>query len=134
MSPEQARGEALTSASDVFSFGLVLYEVSTGVHPFAEHFPGGVLEAVINKPALAPNVVVDTLPPALDSLLLQMLEKSPAARPTADQVLASLEGLDRSAGEAEPIQQRPRRQRSLIGRDTELATLHSALRAVREGT
>ena len=55
MSPEQMRGETVSGASDVFSLGLVLYELATGRHPFGADTGIGVLHAILSEPVLRPS-------------------------------------------------------------------------------
>jgi len=83
MSPEQLRGEAPSPATDIFSLGLVLYELATGRHPFDS---GSVLETVrgLNESEPAPPSSINTfVPGSLDTLILKMLAKDVKARPTA---------------------------------------------------
>jgi eukaryotic-like serine/threonine-protein kinase len=102
MSPEQARSETLTPASDIFSFGLVLYELFTGRHAFpavsALETARGILQ---NEPdpllSLNPHV-----PARLASLVHAMLSKEPSARPVAKEVARSLEQL-RTRQAASPL-------------------------------
>ncbi|MBE7450042.1 MAG: serine/threonine protein kinase [Kofleriaceae bacterium] len=80
MAPEQARGEALTPRSDQFALGVVLYELITGVHPFArrvsEHGRDeGAVDDVRPPRALRPE-----LPPALEAACLRAMAPDPAAR------------------------------------------------------
>jgi serine/threonine protein kinase len=90
MSPGQAHGEPATTASDIFSFGLVLYELATGQHAFPNHSPLGVLYAMMaNEPAAAP--LEHCVPPRLRSLILSMLAKDPALRPSAEEVARRLD-------------------------------------------
>lgn len=89
MSPEQARGEPTSPATDIFSFGLVLYELATGKHAFPSHSPFGAVYAVLtSEPATEP--LHDCVPAHLSSLILSMLAKDPAARPSADEVARGL--------------------------------------------
>src|SRR5262249_55045174 len=55
LSPEQARGEVVTSATDVFAFGIVLYELATGRHPFHSKAPIGFLNAIASQTPLPPS-------------------------------------------------------------------------------
>src|SRR5262245_14863319 len=91
MSPEQARGESLTPASDVFSFGLVLYELATGRHAFPASSPVDTAQAILTKEAAPPSSVNSSLPARLDVLVPAMLAKEPAARPSAQEVARALE-------------------------------------------
>jgi predicted ATPase len=95
MSPEQVRGETVTSATDLFSLGLVFYELATGQHPFRAAAQPGLFAAIISQLPLAPLHFNPTLPVALDALILQMLEKDARLRPTAVEVEAALQKLVR---------------------------------------
>jgi eukaryotic-like serine/threonine-protein kinase len=90
MSPEQARGEAVSSATDIFSLGIVFYELATGEHPFKADSQIGVLHGIISDPPLSPGRVNPRIPAALEALILQMLEKEPHLRPAAAKVEAAL--------------------------------------------
>jgi hypothetical protein len=95
MSPEQARGEALTPASDIFSFGLVLYEIATGQHAFPRDSAAEVMTAIVTEQVDAPPSVNPLLPRRLDSLILSMLAREPGARPSAEDVARTLAELQR---------------------------------------
>jgi eukaryotic-like serine/threonine-protein kinase len=90
MSPEQARAETASSASDLFSLGVVLYELVTGQHPFPADSPRGTLHAVQSQPPLRPSLRNPKIPAALEALIVQMLQKEPRLRPTAAEVDAAL--------------------------------------------
>jgi eukaryotic-like serine/threonine-protein kinase len=89
MSPEQARGEPTSPATDIFSFGLVLYELATGQHAFPSNSPFGVVYAILtNEPN--PDPLKRLVPPRMSSLILAMLAKDSANRPSAVEVLRAL--------------------------------------------
>ncbi|MBX7223730.1 MAG: protein kinase [Blastocatellia bacterium] len=96
LSPEQARGQQLDVRSDVFSFGIVLYEMLTGKHPF----PGqNTLETVTKIVVEEPTPAVETLglPEALTRLLQRCLRKDPADRyPSFTELLSDLDAIRRS--------------------------------------
>jgi predicted ATPase len=89
VSPEQARVEPVGTASDVFSLGLVLYELATGRHPFAGG-PLPILHALQSQAPVPPSRLNPEIPAALSDLILKMLHKSAPARPTAAAVEVEL--------------------------------------------
>lgn len=95
MSPEQARGESLSPATDIFSFGLVLFELATGQHAFQRDSPAEAIEAILTEQAPSPSSKNSLVPPCLDSLILSMLAHNPAARPSAEKVAEMLSDMQR---------------------------------------
>ena len=69
MSPEQVRGEQLDGRSDLFSFGIVLYEMATGKHPFSGPTAGIVVDAILNRAPVVTRVVPDGLGRIIDKAL-----------------------------------------------------------------
>jgi serine/threonine-protein kinase len=92
LSPEQAQGHAVSASSDLYSIGVVLYEMLTGHVPFdAEAAVTIALKHVSEAPA-APTRVNPGIPPELEQVVLWALNKNPADRPRdADQLIAALE-------------------------------------------
>lgn len=90
MSPEQTRGESLTGATDIFSLGLVLYELATGRHPFPSDSAFETAHAIANRSPAPPSTVNKFIPQPFDDLILRMLSKSPDARPSAQDVADQL--------------------------------------------
>jgi len=101
MSPEQTRAQPASSASDVFSLGIVLYELATGKHPFLRDSPVDTAHAIASAEPRPPRALNPGFPPTLDPLLLAMLAKNPAARPSAEQVAETLD--DRMAAVGSPL-------------------------------
>jgi eukaryotic-like serine/threonine-protein kinase len=93
MSPEQARAEPLSPASDVFSLGLVLFELLAGRHAFPAASPLDTAQGILEKEAVAPSSVNPHVPARLDLLIRTMLAKEPSARPAAVEVVRTLKEL-----------------------------------------
>ncbi|HZZ78494.1 MAG TPA: serine/threonine-protein kinase [Gemmataceae bacterium] len=103
MSPEQSRGEQVDFRSDLFSLGVVLYRLSTGKEPFAKADALSTMVAIATEEPATPQMQNFELPGELSDLIMQLLDKDPSKRGTAQDVVAALNLIEKG----EPLPARP---------------------------
>jgi len=109
MSPEQIRGDDLDPRTDIFSLGLVLYEMATGRKAFGVGTGGTIIEAVLTRPPVSPRSINLDIPPILETIIDKALHKDRGQRfQSAADMHADLQRLKRDtesvqAGTAESV-------------------------------
>jgi serine/threonine protein kinase len=107
LSPEQIQGQLQDTRSDLFSLGIILYQMACGVRPFNGSSIGAVCAQIIACDPPPPSHHNPSLPPTFDRVVMRCLSKDPAKRyPTAEALAASLYPFARNN---EPIQPKPAR-------------------------
>ncbi len=102
MSPEQARGLRIDHRSDIYSLGLVFYEMLTGQTAFKGGYEAIVHQQIFQTPA-PPRQLNLRVPKVLDQLVMRMVSKDPDERPSLGEVVDLLSGIDLSEGSADDL-------------------------------
>jgi serine/threonine protein kinase/Tfp pilus assembly protein PilF len=109
MSPEQARGKTVDAQTDIFSFGVVLYQMLTGIRPFSGETISDVIAAVLTEEPQPVSEIVSGIPPELEEIVARSLKKEKNERyRTSRELLNDLTDL------AEELQAQDRIERSLV--------------------
>jgi serine/threonine protein kinase/Flp pilus assembly protein TadD len=112
MSPEQARGEELDARSDLFSLGVVLYEMATGTLPFAGATAAVIFDGILHSVPASAKELNSALPLAFENILGKTLEKDPDLRcQSASELRADLKRLSRDLESS----RRPAAEKSTTG-------------------
>ena len=102
MSPEQLRGVEVDFRTDIFTFGILLYELATAVHPFAAPDPASAIARVLEREPTDLNHLRPAAPPDLNQLIHRCLHKDPEQRPrTARELVVELERITQAAARVE---------------------------------
>ncbi len=92
MAPEQLLGKPVGAAADIHALGVMLYEMTTGGHPFAAETAAGVIDGILHRKPVSPRTLRPEIPPGLEAVIVRCLEKDPGRRyPTAAQVARELD-------------------------------------------
>jgi serine/threonine protein kinase len=140
MPPEQAMGGQVSAQADLYSLGAMLYEMVTGRPPFVGDDSVAIIGQHLNTPPVSPAWHRADLPPALETLILQLLEKDPQKRPaSAADVCQALESIEAGAIKKEPsaelptLAESPIYRRVFVGREAELKQLQSTFDGAMSG-
>jgi serine/threonine protein kinase len=132
MAPEQAAGQALSSASDWYSVGVILYQALTGSKPFT----GTALRTLTDKQQFdppAPRALVPTIPVDLDELCRELLRRRPEERPGGQEILDRLDRPGKMGRDGAASRLPAAGRRLFVGRSQQLALLRQAYESVRAG-
>ncbi len=115
MSPEQALGQPLDSRTDIFSFGVVLYEMATGTLPFAGTSTASIFDGILHKDPAAASQKNATVPSELEKIIDHSLEKKREKRyQSAEEIVGALKSLRQATTGPVPIARIVRKPKFLV--------------------
>ncbi|HSR31583.1 MAG TPA: protein kinase, partial [Anaerolineae bacterium] len=141
LAPEQAVGQEIDHRTDLYALGVMLYELTAGQLPFSGHDPLTIIAQHLHSPVVPPTTHNETIPAALDSLIVQLLSKHPEDRPASaaevGQALTVVLRPEAPAGlhlppptarpQPQTRQNLPAQPTPFIGRQAQLAAVREAL-------
>jgi serine/threonine-protein kinase len=132
LAPEQALGQEIDNRTDLYALGVLLYELTAGQLPFTGDDLLTVISQHLHAPVVPPSTHNETIPPALDALIVRLLSKQPQDRPaSAAQVQRALDDLSQPETPAQRLDERPNnlpaQTTPLIGREAQLAEVRREL-------
>ena len=95
-SPEQAQGGTITPKSDIYSLGIVMYEMLTNKLPFTGENPVTIAMKHIEEDAVPPSVYNPKIPPMLEAVVIRAMNKNPELRPSSFDMIRSLSNVEAS--------------------------------------
>ena len=108
-SPEQVQNKQLDQRSDIFSFGILLYELFTGRLPFNGEYEAAIIYSIINE---EPPPITENIPPHIKETIFKALQKNPDNRqPDIGQLIVDLENAGQTSSPASPVSASPARRR-----------------------
>ena len=138
LSPEQALGQPVDGRSDLYSLGVMLYELTSGRLPFTADDPLAIVSQHLHAPVVPPSTYNERIPPLLEALILSLMAKQPDDRPaSAAEVMATLAQVAGAQPKAEPARPLPLLDRvvrgRLVGRAEELSEARTLWQEVASG-
>lgn len=136
MSPEQLQGESLDARTDIYSSGVVLYELATGQRPFSHAMASRVIDGILNKKPIAPRELNPNISQQLEAVILVALQKEPQRRYSSARemrealnltgdIAGPLPDLDQTTMRPASLQQAQKAQKSRYGAESK-RTIRSA--------
>lgn len=102
-SPEQARGSGITPKSDVYSLGIVMYEMLTGHLPFVGENPVSIAMKHVEELPIPPSNYRTGIPPMLEAIVMRTMSKDPTLRPSSFELVQELTNLEKTLGVSKEV-------------------------------